>query len=459
MKRKVLACGLILVLTAGMTAGCGKKEVDYSIDKKSSEQSSVSGDNSLTEFKDAEKWSDEWTIVDENGRSRTLVVDAEVIVPDVDNMSVVEVKRAQMDAGFRERFLQSFFEKGDIYYYDEAHWPKNEIYKRIAELEEESEQWDDETNAQIEEAIEDLAGFLPEASEDYTAAEDFTSCNTFAGYRGDVLCVVHFWGQETVADTGDTIGNFISAGAAEQEESAPKSLAEYDEVGYCGVTEGSQSDESLNECKYTKEDARNIADSYLKAIGISNGILIEEGQSEWIGRKYNGDGSVADEKSVNYGYSFSYGIGIDGMAFLQYLHYARVDTEWDDEAKPGDFFDGESITIRVTDEGVDEVLWKDPVEIRNISDSVELLPLDTIKNIFANEAVEHAERYDFRNNMAFNRLELNYIAIKDNSDEGVFAYVPVWRLERSDNAYPILVNAVDGSVLYILKTPLPADME
>lgn len=255
------------------------------------------------------------------------------------------------------------------------------------------------------------------------------------------------------------MGSFISAGPLEQEGGAPKPLGEYDDVEYCGVTDSSRSDESLNECIYTKEEARNIADSYLNAIGMSDCLMIEEGQSEWVGWNYNGDGSVAGEKRVNYGYSFSYGMGIDGIAFSQYPHYPRVDTEWDDEAKPGDFFDGETITIQVTDEGVDAVSWNEPVELCNISDSVELLPLDTIQNIFANEAAEHAERYHFGNNMAFQRLELTYMAIKDNSEEGVFSYVPVWRLERSDNAYPILVNAVDGSVLYILKTPFPADME
>lgn len=196
------------------------------------------------------------------------------------------------------------------------------------------------------------------------------------------------------------------------------------------------------------EEAEKLAESFLNEIGRSQQICTATKQLVWTGS--NGD---EESESVNYGYEITFGTGVDGVAFSQFpnfIDFSNTDKNMDDAG----YYNGDSTIIRITDDGITEVYMQDPVVIRTVSNEVELLPLDTIKDILKNEVVNNNENYDLGIGTKFNELQLIYLKLKDASEEGISSYVPVWCLSHcyEDMNYhdnPVLVNAIDGSVIAI----------
>lgn len=420
MKKRALTGVFLFVLTVGMIAGCGKQEVDYDMTGDNSEQSSEHEGGSLSDYRDMAKWQDEWNTVSMLGTDIKVLVDAEIVVPNVDGMHVIVAEREKIDAEAKEHFLKSFFEEGEIYYDDMEDNPAE---------------------------CQELLSAVPE---NYVEAEDFESCLRYIGSREGLLYYASF-------GTIEHWGHHSNIRLMNPEEGAPSSLLNggYDKVNYMGGEDIEAENEISNECKFSEEEARNLADTYISKLGRANQVCIETKPMLWRGENYDENGRMTEAEVSYYGYTFTYGTGIDGAAFLDFPNYACLDTKWAAEPQPADYFGGDEIVVMVTDLGVTEVSFSDPIIIREVSEPVELLPLDTIQGIIEGEVEGHGERYEFRSGNTFDKLELVYLALKDKSEEDVYSYIPVWCLQRSDYGKPILVNAMDGSILYVLEQKIP----
>ena len=63
--------------------------------------------SALADIRADSGWNENFTIQTDNGE-KTVYVNANIVVPDFDNMSVVEVENVKIDADYKKRFLRLY---------------------------------------------------------------------------------------------------------------------------------------------------------------------------------------------------------------------------------------------------------------------------------------------------------------------------------------------------------------
>ena len=108
----------------------------------------------------------------------------------------------------------------------------------------------------------------------------------------------------------------------------------------------------------------------------------------------------------------------------------------------------DSTLLTVTDDGIIDVQMEYPVNVTQIYKDVELISLKNIEQIIKAEITENPDKYDTAE--SFNKLQLSYLKIRSDSEQGKYSYVPVWVLSRmvdSKEQNAIFVNAIDGTII------------
>lgn len=180
---------------------------------------------------------------------------------------------------------------------------------------------------------------------------------------------------------------------------------------------------------------------------------MERGECEcsWIGFNIDSE-KDNDYQTAAWGYIYSYATGIDGITFKDgfdrdtYLSgYEANDSYIDDVALP------DSTLLTVTDDGIIDVQLEYPVNVTQIYKDVELISLKNIEQIIKAEITENPDKYD--TSASFNKLQLSYLKIRSDSEQGKYSYVPAWKLSRlvdyTDEQNAIFVNAIDGTIIRI----------
>lgn len=467
---KTLAGGAALCLALGLFTGCSEKTVDYEL---ATEGARTEQKGSLEQFADAEDWKETVEYTDAEGRKIVATIDAGIRTPDVDAMYVVEVEETVSDTAFKTQLMDSFFEGGDIYYHDIPYWTREELETAMSDVEgsireqeenlEEFAGMTDMPDAQgyLEEMQSDLdrmnallqqyKAAYENAGDEYTPAEDVDGCDNFIGYRDEIKYIVSF-----PAEGEDP---YISIMAGEMTGGAstyiPEGLEKYSNV----TAYWQDPEEGANQCSISREDAQALADQLLTDCGRSCQVLTQVYDLEWRG--FDPSSEDGAEEYVRDGYCFAYGTGVDETAFssfgIQYNYWGPMDGDIGDVG-----YDlSEYTCVYVSGAGVMGIQINAPVTVTNISAPVGLLPLATIQDIMKNEITEHSDLYSYEDwadsaYRNFNALELIYFRVKSGDTPGVYSYVPVWRLSGEKEEYeetfyrnPILVNAIDGSVIYL----------
>lgn len=453
--RKMLSLGLSCFLVTGLLCGCGERNVDYSVD---TEQPAEAATGSLAQFAEAERWIDKWEIPTEDGGEFSMSVNAKVTTPDTDAMYVVEVEETALDAEWKQQFLKLFYGGDTFYYHDMAHYPKEELdtligycEDTIAAVESPDYQEDYDGEKQIlldinKEDLEEYRSYLQNAPDDYVQAEEFDDCDDYLGEVGGILCTVQF---PTRGEEGAEHVVSVSAYPLDREAFGPES--DFDYASMFQIAHSSENSE--NTCNISPEEARALADDFLGRMGRSNQVYYDESDTVWARLVQDEIGRAADLEEVTYGYSFTYGTGVGDVAFAQFGDVTKFDIFYDEIDWDNVYDFADKTVITVTDEGVVGVEMNYPVTVKTVSQPVEMLSLDTIQSILKDEVVNHGGgNDDFQAKPYFFALDLIYFRVKDDAKKGSYSYVPTWRLSaRSDGFYyhPVLVNAIDGSVIHI----------
>ena len=114
-----------LVLTS--LTGCSGKKVDYGNESEIKETKNMSV---LADIRADSGWNENFTIQTGNGE-KTVYVNANIVVPDCDNMSVVEVENIKIDVDYKKRFLDLYFGGNEYYYHDPDHYTVDELNEII----------------------------------------------------------------------------------------------------------------------------------------------------------------------------------------------------------------------------------------------------------------------------------------------------------------------------------------
>lgn len=474
MNMKMRRAGLLTVffLTAGTLNGCSREEVDYRV---GTEKESQDVSNKLTQFADEGQWVDEWDISTEDGDFFSLGVDAEIIVPDADTMSVLEVEEIPIDADFKQRLVQTFFGGSQVYYHDPEYLLKEELQQMIEELEPQvaeyeelvehfrnraEEEGDPEVyQSSIESCQELLDGYrsklnyynelLASAPDHYVEAEDYDSCNEFLSYLNEVPYIVTIKNRNSTDDYIDGTVE-VTVEPADMDELAPEEIRERKD--YMSFTSMEMEPEN-NQCKYTMEEARAMAERFIEQIGLSHQICTISEQMIWKGLA----DSEHEEIIVTNGYVFNFYTGVEEkvplIGFGNSYKYPMADMQDTADESDDRYTMDDQVIVQVFDEGVMRVVISDPISVTEVTSGVKLLPLSSVQSVMEQELKEHSERYILDERSVNNVMELNYLRVTNENKEHTYSYLPVWMLCHRDstgvNYHPVFINAIDGSVIYL----------
>lgn len=434
---RILAAAMTIVeaIVIISLTGCSGKKVDYGNESESKETKNMSA---LADIRADSGWNENFTIQTGNGE-KTVYVNANIVVPDFDNMSVFEVENVKIDADYKKRFLDLYFGGNEYYYHDPDHYTVDELNEVI----EDWQKTQDETHSEwLEQRLAEYRDKLETAKTTYTVAKDLENCEVFAGYKGDVFCEVDFEAHKVHAYALHQSGT----------DYGPPSLRNED---YDTITQTFQdddlkdkADETSNEGGKSAASAKKEAGDFLSKLGMQD--LVERGECEcsWIGFNNSEEGN--DYQTAVWGYIYSYATGIDGITFKDgfdmdtYLSvYEANDSDIDDVTLP------DSTLLTVTDDGIIDVQMEYPVNVTQIYKDVELISLKNIEQIIKAEITENPDKYDIAS--SFNKLQLSYLKIRSDSEQGKYSYVPAWALSRlvdySNEQNAIFVNAIDGTII------------
>ena len=434
---RILAAAMTIVeaIVIISLTGCSGKKVDYGNESESKETKNMSA---LADIKADSDWKENFTIQTGNGE-KTVYINANIVVPDFDNMSVVEVENVKIDADYKKRFLDLYFGGNEYYYHDPDHYTVDELNEVI----EDWQKTQDDTHSEwLEQQLAEYRDKLETAKTTYTVAKDLENCEVFAGYKGDVFCEVEFEAHKVHAYAWYQSGT----------DYGPPSLRNED---YDTITQTFQdddlkdkADETSNEGSKFAASAKKEAGNFLSKLGMQD--LVERGECEcgWIGFNNSEEGN--DYQTATWGYIYSYATGIDGITFKDGLDrdtylsvYETNDSDTDDVTLP------DSTLLTVTDDGIIDVQLEYPVNVTQIYKDVELISLKNIEQIIKAEITENPDKYDTTS--SFNKLQLGYLKIRSDSEPGKYSYVPAWALSRmvdySSERNAIFVNAIDGTII------------
>lgn len=434
---RILAAAMTIVeaIVIISLTGCAGKKVDYGNESESKETKNMSA---LADIKADSGWKENFTIQTGNGE-KTVYINANIVVPDFDNMSVVEVENVKIDADYKKRFLDLYFGGNEYYYHDPDHYTVDELNEVI----EDWQKTQDETHSEwLEQRLAEYRDKLETAKTTYTMAEDLENCEVFAGYKGDVFCEVEFEAHKVHAYAWYQSGT----------DYGPPSLRNED---YDTITQTFQDedlkdkvDETSNEGSKSATLAKKEAGNFLSKLGMQDQVERGECECGWIGFNNSEEGN--DYQTATWGYIYSYATGIDGITFKDGLDrdtylsvYETNDSDTDDVTLP------DSTLLTVTDDGIIDVQLEYPVNVTQIYKDVELISLKNIEQIIKAEITENPDKYDTAS--SFNKLQLSYLKIRSDSEPGKYSYVPAWALSRmvdySSERNAIFVNVIDGTII------------
>lgn len=456
----ILKVAVIIALAMISLTGCGKEEkIDYSIEGISEEEQAQSvGKKAVSQFADEASWSDSWTI---EGSERTptieILVDAEITVPDTEEMCVVEVTVPEFDEEFKERLIQVLYEGGDVYYNDIEHLPKKELEEIYADYKERYENAGTEAEREIiKVSLEKYEKLLENAGDTYTLADSYEP----GGYIGERNGMTYeLWVSKSYGEPGwDIDAQWISFYALNAEEYCPDEYEDYNHYmahPYMACDRYTKVGE--NACDISREDAEEQARDLLEELGLEYPVLAYTKPLIWGDETLNSS-NIYDWPANGYVFTFEYGlqdVSFPGFGVNYYFYHDSEIVEGEEEP----YSMNASAMVYVTDKGVINLHVYSPVETVSISESVDLLPLDTVKDIVKNESPKAFEaRGSAFSGITYTHMELIYFRVRDKENLGQYSYVPAWRLSKQEGEavqnnwnilHPVIINAIDGSFIHI----------
>lgn len=474
MKKQIWIPFLEMILTAGLIlgflTGCGEeKKVDYSIEgiTEAEQPESEGGKSGLAQFEGAEDWKETLTVkIDEterNGETIDTVMDVRInvpiTVPQVKQMSVVEVEVPEPDAEFKQTVAENIFEPGSIYYGDIAHLPRRELERmgdyldRTFTLDQESAMTSEEIvrkGAEYSAAINDTEN----VRETYTPVEEYTVNDYLGSYEGRMYRLVF---AENPGDRWNYYRHVIQIFLVANDiyEVCPEKFKDQENLECSPWMEG---DWAENDCGISEEEALETAKKFVEQLGLDYPVVSYTRPLLWgTMPAYVTEQSEAEDWGID-GYVFYFDLGVDDLSFVDY----GVETDYSDLGMAADKITQYSmksqLQVYVTEQGVIQMTASNPVEITGISEGVELLPLETIKDIMREAMNEYWEVLNvsgFRS-MTYDSMELIYFRVSNKEDPGQYSYVPAWRLgyvvkdtvsHQITIRKKVLINAIDGSFI------------
>lgn len=474
--RMIITIAIAIVLFTG----CGEEEqIDYRIEgipeQSQSREEENGGKSGLAQFEAGEIWKDVWYAetgeqIEWEGQLYdqrwTVDVNATIRVPQTEQMSVVEVKEVAFDREFKETIAGKIFDSGEIYYGDIHHLPKKDLQELKAYYEEAGGIYiplEYASREEVQQEVEEIYAVLDNidsAGETYTLAQEYAG-KEYIGSNDGRLYTLKFEESEGNIHNERKVRR-ITWEIKDLAEVCPEELKEKVDLVCSPWMRG---DWAENQCEISEEEALKEAKAFVDRLGLDYPVVSYTRPLVWgtlPDTLYFANDSEA--WGIN-GYVFSFDLGVDDISFVNYGmeedyedFYAKTE---DNEEKQYSL--NARLQIYITDQGIIKVIVDNPMEIIRVSEGVELLPLDAVKGIMKQTVEKQWELLRLDDSVSyhgFNEMELIYFRVRNQENPGEYSYVPTWRLGNVTRdpvlnlitiKYPVLVNAIDGSVIYFFE--------
>ncbi len=481
-KRRVWL-GLVLCLSMNLLTGCKEKTIDYDVDgvtESSTENGSKSAahDNrkkGLAQFAGAKDWYDAWTAADAKGNWVDFLVDAKINVPDVEQMSVVEVKEPEFDSAYKKQMAERLFGDGEIYYYDMVHLPKAEVEKRLEDYWKPSRvitagEYDAQTvkiemGARTQEEINQELSYYREtleaAGDSYVPVNEYDVDEYLGTYEGKSFELTFMESGSAKSNDAEVIcrSKEILFQAKDLSQFCPKEIRESGDFNLMYTAMDENFGILENQCALSEEDAKKLADRFVDEMGMDYSVDAGSIQLGWWKGASAGMGQNEGIDFIADGYVFLYDAGVDSISFTKCGTQELERNFSENKSGEPQYLMKARMEVYVNENGVIGMKAQNPIEITGILDKTELLPLEAIQGIVKEQLAGDVSMFRFESKKAitFNEAALVYFRVRDKENAGYYSYVPTWRLAfvkyHDADGYAtwineqILINAIDGSVI------------
>ncbi|RGG37356.1 MULTISPECIES: hypothetical protein [unclassified Clostridium] len=447
------------MMMAAVFTGCGKKDIDYDIDESGGKKDS----GSIQDKYDIPKSYDDSIAVGDSGLSEiTLKVD-EISVPDTSIMYTEKLTKNDTAGEALKKIAEAIFDKSKgIYAYDENNQTKADIEEQIASYEQLKKELgtDAERIKEINDTLTELQDELEKAPEDYPAAGDY-SATKYLGTCGQYEFVLRTPDDMILSYDLSLKEDAMVYRPADGTEDGTEMI---DHGGYVSLNDsikyGSEgAEEALNDknqCKYSEEEALEIAEEFLKKIDCNDMTLGESSALAWT---YDDALSTLIERDID-GYYFTFDRMIKDQSLGEGLQALNVDNMVQQEAGvdiPTDY-----CKIAVDDNGVIGAVWTNNLSVEGEAEETELLSFKELMKRADSSVSEYYAKYNTQyKSIEFNRMQLTY-CLKPGAQVGEFEYVPAWIISQvevyefdevtyEDPQQMVVLDATDGSYIDILE--------
>ena len=465
-KRKLTKMSAVLLATALSAAtvfsGCNKK-VDYDMGDGTQKEGSAGEGGELSSRLGVPESYEGKLDAGDSGIKEIAIKDDDIITPDSDSMSIVSYKKNSFDNAYRQKVCEAIFDKSKgIYVYDWEHQTKSDLQTQIDSyqtmLDDAKEAGDTDTEDYCKEYISYLENEMATATDEREGAGDY-SASDYIGQIGDNQFMLSFSEGTEGLNASFDLSYYPSEGLINYRPYEGASFvyaydAKYGEEGL--------DDSIVNTCTFSEDEAVSLAQEFLAGCGIDDVIVTDKSPLLWeyYDSSYN---VIATEYE---GYIVNFGRSVNGTAPYS-ADLSMVDTLSSDEDDAWYDAPTETFSIQIDSNGVINASCY-PLLVSTGEDqkNVDLLSWkELLKELDKNVAQYYTDNKTSYSDIEFNDVRLTYYCIKDDSQDDVYNYVPVWIFAQADENdgtydfdYPVqalMVNATDGTI-YNLKDVLEA---
>jgi hypothetical protein len=497
MKKKVIWMMIGLILTAGWLTGCVKTPEDSLVRQKGAASMKNYEEGTALEKKETEENTLRAVLnaperyqserKDETGKL-TILTDAEVVIPDADQVSAIRVTQHPLDQATIDRVTKAFFPDWKIYSGDSYYQlTKSEIQAKIEILEGYVAEGNldpygygtDETGKEmfdIYENIEYWKSMYQEAPEEKNLEEVVPQFGLPEddGKGGTIIQEDYFDGVALEED-GTAFGyriqkyngmpmEFKISRFRGQENGNYEYSHWNDYEGYqASVPEGKKLETIQKEVGISYEDALKIAQEKVDRLEIPDMELYDWEYGLW----WSGEEGYEAAKEKAIGYQFYFTRKLNGIPITGTAEYGGGLEEMDSEMETWGY---ERLEIIVSKEGIEYAEFLNQYDLGEVrTEHVNLLPFEDIMEIYEKMMlIQNADVLNHENFRTYHidRITFGYGRIYEpssSSKEGLL--VPVWDFFGSfdtsstyeGTTYEITndmktqsyltINAVDGSII------------
>ena len=424
--------GILLTALFLIMAGCGTKQVSYKEEKSSGqEDSQISQEESAgTTLMETLGVEEEWKERISLDNGKMFHIAAQVSVPDVPKMSLMEVSEYYYKPEDKKRVAEYFLDEGSIQVNVDM-VPTKEM------LEEEIKLWDKAIEGAQEQGMkEDIEVARSEKKKREGLLNEAPGTDEIELSPGDYK-EDYFMGSREGKEYS------LNFDINEEEHISQWYLSamhpdEFNETGALWWLTGNASD---NKCTMTKEEAEKKAVQICEELGITGMAPAQVSTVQW-----------GDEKENN-GYCIVMGRDNAGVVIKPARYHTKNEMFYRNTELGGKTpYEQECIEIGINDKGIFSMCYRGCLSVDKEGTEIKLLTFEQVKEAFRKEII--GKNIAWLEKEAHN-LDLIYFRFMDENQPGKYTYIPVWRLAAyeiepavgytASEKDCIMINAIDGS--------------